>query len=305
MVLPAYRTALALLAALPLFGQPMSMTSSNYSNGPGGARGSATFSVGPRMSMPTIKNAPYAGQQVTETKQTLIDGTNITRQIPHTPKTWRDSLGRVRSEGNAPGPGMQTPDGVPAFVQINDPVAGCMYILDNINHVAHRVAMNAANESAPRFARPAGAGTQTATDPVMTMRTGGFISGSGVVSSVPNVEGRIGTASSVRPRPEVTTEDLGTKMIDGVLTTGTRRTTIIPEGMQGNDRPMKTTSESWVSKDLQLTLLTTDYSPLNGTTTTRYENFSTAEPDPSLFMVPGNYSVVDEKESFTIKWGEQ
>ena len=107
----------------------------------------------------------------------------------------------------------------------------------------------------------------------------------------------MGPGRGNQPRPEVTTEDLGTRMIDGVLTTGTRRTTIIPEGMQGNDRPMKTTNEFWASKELELTLLSVDYSPLNGTTTTRYENFTTAEPDPSLFMVPGNYSVVDEKRA--------
>ncbi len=68
---------------------------------------------------------------------------------------------------------------------------------------------------------------------------------------------------------------------------------------------MKTTSESWVSKELQLAVASVDYSPLNGTTTMRYENFTTAEPDPSLFMVPASYSVVDERETFTIKWGEQ
>jgi hypothetical protein len=108
-----------------------------------------------------------------------------------------------------------------------------------------------------------------------------------------------------RQRPQVTTEDLGTKTIDGVVVTGTRRTTIIPEGAQGNDRPMTTTSETWKSQELQLTLLSIDYSPLNGTTTTKIANFSASEPDPALFAVPSGYSIVDEKETFTIKWGEQ
>ena len=100
----------------------------------------------------------------------------------------------------------------------------------------------------------------------------------------------------------MTTEDLGARMIDGVLVTGTRRTTIIPEGQQGNDRPITTTNEMWTSKELRLTLLSVNDSPMNGRTTTKYANFSATEPDPSLFMVPPGYSVVDETESFTIKW---
>jgi hypothetical protein len=104
-------------------------------------------------------------------------------------------------------------------------------------------------------------------------------------------------------RRETSTEDLGTKLIDGVLCYGTRRTTVIPEGAQGNDRPMTTTNETWRSRDLQLIVLSTNYSPASGTSTTKIANLSTAEPDPALFMVPTDYTIVDETESFTIKWG--
>jgi hypothetical protein len=124
-----------------------------------------------------------------------------------------------------------------------------------------------------------------------------------------------GTAGGVRAgipatgdtaqRPQSTVEQLGTKMIDGVLVTGTRWTTIIPEGAQGNDRPMTTTSESWMSNQLQVALLNINVSPMGGTTTRKFLNFSTAEPDATLFMPPAGYPIVDEKESFTIRWGEQ
>ena len=103
----------------------------------------------------------------------------------------------------------------------------------------------------------------------------------------------------------MSTEDLGSKMIDGVLVYGTRRTTIIPEGMQGNDRPMTNTSETWRSKELQLTVLDTNFSLMNGTSTTKIANLSITEPDPALFMVPSDYTVVDEKDSFTIDWVEK
>jgi hypothetical protein len=300
--LPTYAIGFILLTALPLFGQGINMMSSSFSGGPDGVmRGSATFGVSPFMP-PPLKNAPYSGQEMSETKQTLIDGTNITRQTPRGAKTWRDSQGRVRTEGNRMGGGMVDANGNPAFVQIVDPVAGSMYVLDNVNRVAHRVQVSGKPQTPAAVARPAAPAAL------------GVLGDSGVVGGMMGAVGggggfAGGGAGAVtranRPRPEVTTEDLGTKTIDGVAVVGTRRTTIIPEGMQGNDRPMTTTSETWRSKELQLTLLTVDSSPMNGTTTTKIANFSTSEPDPGLFMVPTGYPIVDEKESFTIKWGEQ
>ncbi|MEI9973532.1 MAG: hypothetical protein WDO73_16685 [Ignavibacteriota bacterium] len=309
MLRPTYTIGLIFLTPLPLFGQGLSATSSSFSASPNGVvRGSATFSFGPYM-LGTPKNAPYSGQSVTETKQTLVDGTNITRQMPGGGKTWRDSQGRVRTDGNRFGGGMLTRDGEPATVQIIDPVAGCVYVLDNVNHVAHRVQLGTVAENArpapayrpaviPGGVAPVGASSGL----VVGRGGGGGFAGvlGGIIGPVPAGVDGVG-----RQRLEVTTEDLGTKMIDGVLVAGIRRTTTIPEGAQGNDRPMKNTSETWVSKELRLTLLSIDYSPLNGTTTNKIENLSTAEPDPSLFMVPANYSIVDEKETFTIKWGEQ
>jgi hypothetical protein len=68
---------------------------------------------------------------------------------------------------------------------------------------------------------------------------------------------------------------------------------------------MTTTNETWMSKELQLAILTVSQSPMSGTTTRKFANFSTNEPLPSLFMVPPGYTIVDEKESFTIMWGQQ
>jgi hypothetical protein len=68
----------------------------------------------------------------------------------------------------------------------------------------------------------------------------------------------------------MSTEDLGTQTIDGPLVYGTRRTTVIPAGgREGNDRPMTTTSDNWYSKDLQLTVLTTNFNPASGTSTNK------------------------------------
>lgn len=301
---------LILLTSLSASGQAINMMSSSFRSGPDGVmQGQATFRVPPNP-QPPVLNAPYSGELVSESKQTLIDGTNITRQMPRGSKTWRDSQGRVRTEENRMGGGLVDSNGAPAFVQISDPVAGCDYVLDNMNRVAHRVQFSANPERSAAMARradpvPAVTSAGGSTGWIMSGIGGGGGGGVGLASGGGGGGGAaMGRAS--RQRPEVTTEDLGSQTIDGVLVYGTRRTTIIPEGAQGNDRPMKSTNESWRSKDLQLTLLTVDYSPLNGTTTTKFANFSTSEPDPSLFMVPSGYSIMDEKErSFTIKVGEQ
>jgi hypothetical protein len=34
----------------------------------------------------------------------------------------------------------------------------------------------------------------------------------------------------------------------------------------------------------------------------RYVHLSRSEPDRSLFTIPGDYTIVDENSTFTIKW---
>jgi hypothetical protein len=286
------KLALVFLAALPVFGQGIVGSSSSFSMGPDGSmRGTATFQLSSFLPPPVI-NAPYSGEEVMESVQVLADGTRITRpNMGPSQKIWRDSQGRVRSE-RPMGPRRENND-LPAIVQISDPVAGFVYVLDTVNHVAHRVRVEARPGGPVPMQNRAMAGVMGAVVPPPPMG-GGFGYGAGSAGSAAPMQ-----------RPQTTTEQLGTKMIDGVLVTGTRNTTIIPEGAQGNDRPMTTTNETWSSKELQLQLLSISQSPMSGTMTRKYANFSTAEPSPSLFQIPSGYSVVDEKESFTIKWGQQ
>lgn len=272
------KLALVLLAALPIFGQGIVSWSSNFSTAPDGSiSGSSTIRVAAYLPPPVI-NDPYSGEEVMETVQTLADGTHITRSsMGPQQKVWRDSQGRVRTERTL----MVRRDNTaaPVLVDICDPVAGFVYVLDTINRVAHRARVEARPPVVPQR--------------VMTaMPAGGGSGGAGGA-----------TARNVPSAPSV--EQLGTRVIDGVLCTGTRLTTIIPEGAQGNDRPMTTTNEMWMSQELRLPLLAIYSSPLGGTTTRKYKNFSANDPDPSLFMVPPGYSIVDEKDSFTIRWGEQ
>ena len=207
-----------------------------------------------------IKGAPYSAEQSIEHVQTLADGTHI-KQPNNGQKMWRDSEGRTRTE-RPMNYGMQADAPTFAVVEIRDPVAGFSYVLDDTNKIAHRVAL--APPPAPRQRT-----ATTATRP----------------ASVNSLSGP---------------EKLGSKNIEGVIAEGTRFSNTIPIGAQGNDRPMTTTNESWFSQELKAMVLSVFSDPRNGETTTRLFNISRSEPDPSLFMPPADYTVVDEKDSFTI-----
>jgi hypothetical protein len=84
------------------------------------------------------------------------------------------------------------------------------------------------------------------------------------------------------------TQDLGTKMLDGVQTSGTLAVTTIPAETIGNVVSLKLTHEVWTSTDLQLVRAETDSSPISGTRTVTTTLLSRTPPPPSQFEVPPN-----------------
>ena len=83
------------------------------------------------------------------------------------------------------------------------------------------------------------------------------------------------------------TENLGSRTIEGIAFEGTRVTRTAPEypGTVAFD-------ESWNSKELRLTGLAFG-SGLNWSYTAKIENVDRGEPDPSLFIIPSEYTVQD------------
>ena len=82
-----------------------------------------------------VKGAPYSAQAVTETTQTLADGTRIAQKS--TAMIYRDSLGRERREQTLPAIGPFTAQGdPPQIISISDPVAGVNYSLNAKERVA-------------------------------------------------------------------------------------------------------------------------------------------------------------------------
>ena len=75
------------------------------------------------------------------------------------------------------------------------------------------------------------------------------------------------------------------------MATGTRTTTVIPAGQIGNAQEIRIVSEQWFSEDLQVLVMTRHADPRSGENAYRLRNIVRAEPDPSLFTVPSDYTI--------------
>ncbi len=156
--------------------------------------------------------------------------------------------------------------------EISDPVAGFRYVLDDANRIAYRITIqsrqNQAQARAALTNRPLAA---QATPRAME---------SGVTS---------------------TFENLDTQSMFGITVAGHRITTTYPPGTyQGNDGPLTSVSENWRSDQYGLVLLSKNSQPDGSESSTTMKDFSAAEPDPTMFMVPAGYQIVDESGQFTI-----
>jgi len=98
----------------------------------------------------------------------------------------------------------------------------------------------------------------------------------------------------VEERGQVSTEDLGSQTMEGVLVKGRRTTHTIPAGQIGNEAPITIVSEAWTSPDLKTVVYSKRSDPRIGEQTFRLTNIVRAEPSPSLFTVPADFRIVDD-----------
>jgi hypothetical protein len=160
-----------------------------------------------------VTGAPYSADRVQQHV-----GSTKTYVIGH---SFRDSDGRTRAENERITGGWT--------VEIFDPVAGVVYVLDDAKKVAYR---SRAPSTAPNLSAPT----------------------------------------------KETFENLGTRIIGGVLAEGTRR----------SSGPL--IIETWDSVELKVNLLTKSS---NGYTS-KLVNVRRIDPDPALFWPPGDYTIVDQ-----------
>jgi hypothetical protein len=237
-----------------------------------------------------VIGAPYTAEAVTDVVQTLADGNRIVRKSKA--QISRDSQGRTRREQGLAmfGPVVNAPDGAdqPRNVQISDPAAGTMIMLDLQTRTAHKM-------PAPRMmihnkiAAVGGAVNvdkfEAAVPPVGAGALGGVM-----------FERRIaiaGGATAATRVNEPVVEQLGTTFMEGVAVEGTRTTVTIPAGQIGNERPIEITSERWFSPDLKVLVMSKQSDPRFGETTYRLTNLTRTEPPADLFEIPPGFSVVE------------
>ena len=240
-------------------------------------------------------------------------------------RIYRDSEGRTRREQ------LMTGSGEVQSVNISDPVAGSMYVLNPATRTAYRngVVMSGGRGG---FATATGASGSGGGGAVIGMRTpeagvtvspcrpmrwpGGARSKRKRSQRPPRAaaewQSAAGAAvaeaawrrcrSPAQPALERTTspgggnvnkEDLGQQVVEGVLATGTRMTTTLPAGTIGNEQPIVVLSEQWFSEDLKILVMTKHSDPRSGVTTYRLTNVVQAEPARSLFEVPADYTLKD------------
>jgi hypothetical protein len=96
---------------------------------------------------------------------------------------------------------------------------------------------------------------------------------------------------------QTTTEDLGSQTMEGVAVTGKRTTRTIPAGEIGNEKPLIIVTEVWTSPDLQTVVYSKRSDPRVGEQTFQLTNIVRGEPDPSLFVVPSDFKIIDSPKA--------
>jgi len=274
--------------------------------------------LGPKFALgKVVKGAPYSATATTETIQTLSDGNQIIRK--NESKIYRDSEGRTRLEQTLATIGKWTADGEAQIsILINDPVDGVSYSLDPRTRTAQK---NVYTQKKP----PTGAQSETLIINGQKVTTY-TINGKTVTQAEfetfatekkkreaqeelaakrikeapngPDIKRELEVLRSGKSdtdKGQKKTESLGTQTIEGVTAEGTRSTLTIPAGDIGNTLPIDLVEETWYSPELQTTVMTRYRDPRTGETTYRLTNINRGEPARSLFEVPSDYTVDENK----------
>jgi hypothetical protein len=209
---------------------------------------------------PVVKGAPFSARTVTESTQAVAGGNRIVQRSDGA--VYRDRDGRTRHERGSTdaGPRMRGRQ----MITIDDVVAGVHYVLDTEAKTAQRM---------PRW------------------------NGRPPPDRVPEQPAtRIGATGSDEGRAASARESLGTKIIEGLESEGTRTIVTVPAGDAGNNTPIQIVTERWVSRELQVPVLMRLADPRVGERVYRLTGISRGEPPPRLFNVPPEFTVVDGPE---------
>ncbi len=271
-----------------------------------------------------IKDKPFSTEVVTESIHVLADGNRISRKTVS--KMARDREGRFRQEALGGAPRVYINDPVANKTIILDSETKTATVHSG-SRLSHRWSFGAAQgESARQIAAAASAAASTAASEARraghdvaeavrkALRASGLdsmgtqsghktvdigaidvvtldgmsppsMSSDRWMHTMPNIP------TGLNPKYASSQEPLGTKQIEGVNAEGLRRSTTIPAGEIGNEKPIVMTSELWRAPDLNLTLYSRKADPRTGETIYRLQNLSRSEPPASLFTIPEGYKI--------------
>jgi len=221
-----------------------------------------------------VEGAPYSATITLKSVRTLADGNQVVQTS--TGAIARDSRGRTRQELPLP---LNAPN-LPHVVIIQDPVARTSYVLNLSDKAAQKMSDP---ESIP--------GADKGNFAFNVMHMGGVAA----VSNQKLSSGFMVHSASEASNP-ASTEDLGSQTMEGLTVTGVRTTQTIPSGQIGNAEPIAIVTEVWSSPDLKTIVHSKRDDPLMGEVTFQLINISRVEPDPSSFIPPPDFQVIDDPE---------
>ena len=197
-----------------------------------------------------VQGAPCVVVEKVETWQQLADGTTLSKHVEI--RKWRDGEGRFRRESTELQPG-QKPDFEVA--SIIDPVKNTLTMLhfDRNEAIVYHLP-----DQGPFHLHP----YQDPFDKQLLAREG----------------------------VQVKIEKLDGQEIAGVYAEGRRVTRVRPPGTIGNDKPVISEAERWVSPDLKIMLLQWTKDPRKSDTR-QVTSVDRSEPNPQLFQIPANFAV--------------
>lgn len=210
-----------------------------------------------------VTGLPCTAEYLSTNTQTLSDGTHITST--QRSRAMRDSQGRVRTEIYPRSTAHRTTD-EPDFAYILDPVAH------------HKVELSSRKKTA-----------LVTEERIPVLRP----------SSPLPVESQSPHPGSSQPsvpessHPESTKEAIPGKTFNGLETAGTRTTLTFPVGWEGNDQPIRTTADVYISRSLHILVFSQSESVLSGNGVTEIMRLDRGEPDSSLFQIPDGYTVTE------------
>lgn len=240
-----------------------------------------------------VTGKPLSATEERHTLQVLGDGTRI--ENTETNNFFRDDQGRTRTERPDGSAVIQNPvDGFVAELNANTKTVHKILFRVNGNDISFSTSA-ASSSAAPDLAMAKARMAKESAEFVVRAGAGlGVGVGQGVGVGAPD---RTQTKVLMLERntttgPAPNEESLGTQAVNGVAAQGTRTTMTIAAGQIGNDRPIQVVSERWFSTDLQMLVKSSNSDPRFGETTYNLTSINQAAPDPSLFQIPADYTVL-------------